>query len=256
MFSYIQERETVTPAADYEALLINEEEMAGLLHGLWHDIHHGNQVDTNSLFEIVNNIAKMVQHCKTSMLPLAVIKKHDEYTFLHVVNVAILSAALGESLGFDNPGIHELCMAALLHDIGKRYVPTELLSKKDSLTEEEWERLQSHPEDGASLLLSTPGVPELAIIAAYEHHMNADGSGYPKAAAGWKQNLASRIIQVADVYDALRTNRPYRRGLPLPQIIQIMQSGAGSTFDTDLLELFFEYVMPRQNADLTPLTQV
>ena len=99
------------------------------------------------------------------------------------------------------------------------------------------------------MLLATPQVPELSVVVAYEHHIRADGSGYPKVPKGWKLNLASRIVQVADVFDALRTNRPYRKALPLPKIIDIMKKDVGTFFDADLLDLFFEYVAGHHNLD-------
>ena len=105
--------------------------------------------------------------------------------------------------------------------------------------------MQLHPVAGARFLLNTPGVPELAPIVASEHHVRADGSGYPKVPKNWKLNLASRIIQLADVFDALRTTRPYRAGLPVPKVVEVMRHDVGVFFDADLLQIFFEQVVSR-----------
>ncbi len=102
-----------------------------------------------------------------------------------------------------------------------------------------------HPEDGARVLFATPGVPELAVIVAYEHHVWRDGNGYPAVRRGWKMNFASAITQVADIYDALRTDRPYRRGLDRETIVRIMSAESGRHFDPDLLNTFFTRVVPR-----------
>ena len=95
------------------------------------------------------------------------------------------------------------------------------------------------------MLVNTPGVPEVAVIVAYEHHIRADGGGYPRVPRGWRLNLASRVVQLADVFDALRTNRPYRAGMPLPKIIELIKSEVGTFFDADLVKVFFEDVVSR-----------
>ena len=105
--------------------------------------------------------------------------------------------------------------------------------------------MQSHPAEGARILLNTPGIPEIAPIVAYEHHIRANGGGYPKVPKDWKLNLASRVVQLADVFDALRTYRPYRPGLPVPRIVEVMKNDVGTFFDADLLELFLLNVVSR-----------
>ena len=95
------------------------------------------------------------------------------------------------------------------------------------------------------MLLATPGVPELAVIVAYEHHIRFDGGGYPALPRSWKTSLASAVTQVADVYDALRTDRPYRTGLDRDTIMAMMTADAGITFEPALLAAFFELVVPR-----------
>ena len=115
--------------------------------------------------------------------------------------------------------------------------------------------MQLHTIEGARILLNTPGVPELAPIVAYEHHVRVNGSGYPRVPKGWKLNLASRIVQMADVFDALRTTRPYRVGLPIPKVVEVMRNDVGVFFDADLLKIFFERVIARgipEHATPTP----
>src|SRR6185503_6543701 len=172
-----------------------------------------------------------------------------EYTFVHIINVGILSMSLGEALGFDARMTHDLGVAALLHDVGKMAVPLEVLNKAGRFTEEEYRAMQVHPVEGARILMRTRDVPELAVLVAYEHHVRYDGAGYPKVPAGWKLNLASRICQIADVYDALRTDRPYRAGMPPEKILKIMKGDAGTYFDPDLLNVFLEKVVPRADGE-------
>jgi putative nucleotidyltransferase with HDIG domain len=216
-----------------------------VLPDIWDDLNQNQRLNTSLLGDIVSCISKVIDDSSDAMLPLAPLKRRDEYTFTHTINVAVISTSLGEALGFDPHTAHELSIAALLHDVGKQVIPKEILDKQGRLTEEEFFVMQQHPVEGARFLLNTPGVPELAPIVAYEHHVRVDGCGYPKLPRGWKLNLASRIIQMADVFDALRTTRPYRAGLPVPKVVEVMRHDVGVFFDADLLQIFFEQVVSR-----------
>ena len=229
------------------------EEAADVLPGIWQSVRIApgdeeggrTQLDVARLGNIVAGISKVVKDTSSAMLPLAPLKRHDEYTFVHTVNVAILSTSLAEALGFGTSVVHDLNIAALLHDVGKQAVPPEVLNKTTRFTDEERRTMQLHPIIGARMLLNSPGVPDVAVVVAYEHHIRADGSGYPRVPPGWRLNMASRIVQLADVFDALRTNRPYRLGLPVPKIVEMMRNDVGSFFDGDLLDVFFQRVVSR-----------
>ncbi len=215
------------------------------LEDVWRGLHDGDGLDTDALGDIVSSVSRAVADSASVMLPLAGLKKHDEYTFIHTINVAILSTALGETVGFKGAAAHELNMAALLHDVGKKKVPESVLNKAGKFTDEEFRLMQKHPVEGARMLFNTPGIPDIAPIVAFEHHVRADMSGYPKVPRGWRLSLASRIVQIADVFDALRTHRPYRPALTVAEIMEIMQKDVGSFFDADLLHAFFERVISR-----------
>jgi len=221
------------------------EQAADVLPDIWDDLNQKQRLNTSLLGDIVSCISKVIDDSSDAMLPLAPLKRRDEYTFTHTINVAVLSTSFGEALGLEAHAAHELSIAALLHDVGKQIIPKAILDKQGRLTEEEFALMQQHPVEGARFLLNTPGVPELAPIVAYEHHVRADGSGYPKLPKHWKLNLASRIIQMADVFDALRTTRPYRAGLPVPKVVEVMRHDVGVFFDADLLQIFFEQVVSR-----------
>jgi putative nucleotidyltransferase with HDIG domain len=158
------------------------------------------------------------------------------------VNVAILSAALAEAVGMSQNQVFELILAALLHDVGKQRTPLEILNKPGMLDALERKRMEQHTVDGAAILLSRRGVPDVAPIVAYEHHANVDGTGYPGRIPGGP-HLASQIVHVADVFDALRTNRPYRAALDEAKVRSILMEGAGKSFDPALVDLFLERVV-------------
>ncbi len=231
-------------AASSEFPVLAAEQPVSSISGVWRDILDSRNLDGKTLGDVVSILSRTVRQSSGALTPLASVKAYDEYTFVHVINVAILSISLGEALGFPSKLTHGLGVSGLLHDIGKMVLPVEILNKQARFTEEEFRIMQRHPVEGARILLKTHGVPDQAAIVAYEHHIHHDRSGYPRVPRNWKLNLASRICQVADVFDALRTDRPYRPALPLDKIAKIMKGDAGSHFDPELLDVFFEHVIP------------
>lgn len=161
------------------------------------------------------------------LMALAPLRDMDEYTFAHSVNVCILNLAQAMSLGIDGPLLQEIGIAGLLHDIGKMFVPHEILTKPAQLTEAEWRIMRRHPHQGARCLIETPGVPHLAAVVAFEHHMKHDFSGYPAVAPGWSQSLVSEMTVISDCFDALRTHRAYRDSMELRQIAGILLDQRG-----------------------------
>ena len=121
-------------------------------------------------------------------------------------------------------------------------IPKRVLNKPGKLTDDEFKLVQRHPEDGARLLYGAPDIPPLAPIVAFEHHM-FPGGGYPRVPAGWKMHLSSRIVQVADVFDALRTDRPYRAGMSLQEALEILYKDAGTRYEQALLDAFTQRVV-------------
>lgn len=161
----------------------------------------------------VQGIVDAILTDSASMMGLTTLREFDEYTFVHSVNVCILSVALGRRLGLSKPQLLDLGLASLLHDIGKSKVPLELLNKRGNLDDAERAQLQTHPWQGVLTLFDLPtgaGRPWRAFTAAFEHHMRVDLSGYPKVARPRRLSLFSKIIAVADGFDAATTTRVYQ----------------------------------------------
>jgi putative nucleotidyltransferase with HDIG domain len=213
------------------------------LRGLWAGILGDRKLELDTLEGIVLVLSKTVEENLGAILPTAALRSHDEYTATHIMNVALLAMALAEALGLPERVVHEVGVAALLHDVGKLRVPEEILTKPDRLTDEQVTLMRRHPEDGARILLATPGTPDLASAVAFEHHIRFDGGGYPSVPQGWRISLASAITEVADIYDALRSDRPYRQGHPHAAIERMMTADSGSVFDPELLDVFFDVVV-------------
>jgi HD-GYP domain-containing protein (c-di-GMP phosphodiesterase class II) len=162
---------------------------------------------------MVQPLVDSVMRHQYSIIGLTAIKKHDDYTFRHCVNVGILSLAMGHKLRFNRRELAELGVVALLHDVGKLIVPAEVLCKPDALTDQEWASIRSHPIAGAKVIVRMPGLSRLMLNAmrvCLQHHLNVDGSGYPELKTDRTQSTMTRIVSVADYFDALTAHRAYR----------------------------------------------
>lgn len=173
-------------------------------------VREKNLIEFNLAKEIIENILSGMVLENDAVPIVAQIKQHDEYTYTHILNVSTLTLAMGRILGFTPPQLRELGLASLLHDTGKLLVPLEILQKEGALTEEEFALVKMHPVHGASMLMRIKGMPDLAPIVAFEHHMRSNGGGYPDSRKGGMPHLCSRMTSIADIFDALRTNRAYR----------------------------------------------
>jgi len=197
--------------------------------------------------EIVTVFLEQIQTGGSPLTMLASLKSVDEYTFTHAVNVGILTMSLAESLGFSGSHLKDIGTAALLHDVGKIQIPEEILLKKGALDSGEREIMESHSVNGARQLMKIKGLPRLALIVALEHHLKYDGGGYPHVKGKWQTNIISQIVSIADVFDALRTKRPYREAMSPDEVERILRLGSGVSFNPFLLEHFLEGI---KNKDL------
>jgi putative nucleotidyltransferase with HDIG domain len=209
---------------------------------LWQAAKAGDKPDPSAARRIIDSLARLVSQDRTSLMALTAMKRYDNYTFTHMVNVAVLAMAQGRSLNLDGPLLREFGFAALMHDIGKVNTPTEVLNKPDRLTKDEFEVMKQHVVDGAHILRRTPEMPALAPVVAFEHHLRQDLSGYPENIGHRDLNLCTQIVSIADVYDALRSNRVYREGLPTERVRAIMTQKDSPAFNTKLLRRFINLI--------------
>jgi len=177
------------------------------------------------------------------VLPLAKLKEHDEYTFIHSVNVSLLVLAQARSFGIGGVMLHTFGMAALLHDIGKLMIPLAVLNKPGKLEGDDWKVMKSHAEQGAWYLTELEGTPPLSISVAYEHHLRYDGQpNYPTLTTARVPNLASRMTSIADAYDAMSTVRPYQTPKLRATALEILKSRAETFYDPLLVANFAQLV--------------
>jgi HD-GYP domain-containing protein (c-di-GMP phosphodiesterase class II) len=202
----------------------------------------GKRLHVRGLGEIVSSFIHAFSEQGSSLMALAPLRNLDEYTYTHSTNVCILNIAQSKMLGIDGQMLYEIGIAAMLHDIGKLFVPAEILQKKSALNQEEWAMVQQHPQLGAEYLLNTPDIPRLAVITAYEHHMRFDNSGYPKVPKRWPQHICSHMTAISDFFDALRTHRSYSPGMDFDKISTIMLEEAGTTVHPLLTKNFLNCI--------------
>jgi putative nucleotidyltransferase with HDIG domain len=191
---------------------------------------------------LVNRLAQAVADDRPSLMALTTLKRHDAYTFTHMVNVCILTMGQARALGIEGPLLREFGLAALMHDIGKVRTPLEILNKPERLTDSEFVIMRRHTVDGAEILRTTPDIPALAPVFAFEHHLRLDGSGYPAGVSRPCLNLGTRLCSIADVYDAMRSQRAYQKAHPSERILQVLQRADSREFDPDLVRRFTQLV--------------
>ena len=193
--------------------------------------------------ELVWGLADAVARSTQAVLPTVPLKSHDEYTFVHSVNVSLLVLAQARGFGFDGPLLHAIGVAALLHDVGKLRIPLDVLNKAGKLSGDEWATMASHAELGAWELGALATSAPLSILVAFEHHLRYDGApNYPAVRVARAPTLASQLTAIADVYDAICTVRPYRRALSRAAALDVLRSRAGTFHDPYLVGQFCQLV--------------
>lgn len=199
------------------------------------DVRLGKAVNVRKVKRAVQGIVDQVLSNEPSMLTMTTLRDFDEYTFTHSVNVCILSVIIGQRIGLDRLQLYELGMGALLHDLGKMRVGAEVINKAGSLDEEEWLALKEHPTDGLLLLFNFGGftsMPYRQMLMAYEHHMKTDLTGYPTNRRDRKPSLFSRIVSVADGFDAATSIRSYQhQPFPPDQVLREMRDNPNRGYD-------------------------
>jgi HD-GYP domain-containing protein (c-di-GMP phosphodiesterase class II) len=201
------------------------------------------KVDHLALKFSLNNIIEDLSSQRQELLKLATVKRYDIVTYTHMLNVSIFSMYFSSRLGFDKTDILNIGIAAMYHDIGKLSISRKILHKPGQLTDQEFGRIKSHTLLGAEIMLKyvdTLGI--LPVVVCFEHHLKYDSSGYPQLSFLRKQHIASLIVAICDVYDALSQRRGYKQDYSPDIVYNIMNKDRGKSFDPDLLDKFFKFM--------------
>lgn len=207
-----------------------------------------------SINEISEELLENVLNNKNILLSLVDIKSMDNYTYSHCVNVAVISIIIGISLNLNKENLIHLCIGALTHDIGKTFIPHEILQKPGKLTQEEFEVIKNHPKLGYDFLNQFYSLSAHVKLIALQHHERFDGLGYPNGAAGNKISYLARIVSIADVYDALTSDRPYKRAMCPNDVLEYIMSNAGTLFDYNIVNVFCKIIIPFPKGTIVSLS--
>ncbi|HET7220425.1 MAG TPA: HD-GYP domain-containing protein [Vicinamibacterales bacterium] len=198
------------------------------------------QPDVPAALHAVEGLADAVTQNRTALVALTAMRNYDNYTFTHMVNVSILTMGQARALGIEGRLLREFGLSALMHDIGKVRTPKEILQKPERLTDQEFVIMRRHPVEGAEILRRTPEMPILAPVVAFEHHLRLDGSGYPEGAQRSALNLGTMMCSIADVYDAMRSQRAYQQAFPTDRVLAVLKKDDGLHFDAQLVRRFVQ----------------
>jgi len=208
---------------------------------------HGKEINISRTRRVVHSLVNHILKDESSLVELTAIKEYDDYTYAHSTNVCVYSLTLGARIGLDRAMLSQLGFAALFHDIGKVKLPTDLIRKPDRFDDSDWQQMQQHPILGAKTILRTMRLDAHSAHAArvaFEHHISADFTGYPSLRYRRRApSLFSRIVAIADAFDALTSGRVYIKTAITPDnALKKMHGGMANKFDTLLLKLFTDVV--------------
>ena len=209
---------------------------------LVHSVRVGRSPNIKKIKRVVQTIVDQILNEETSLMGLTTIRDYDEYTFTHSVNVCIFSVALGRRLGLTKLQLYDLGLAALFHDIGKSRVAVDVLNKATGLTDDEWRQIANHPWLGTLTLFHMRGQQELpyrSMVVAYEHHMKTDQTGYPRPIRKREMSIYSKVVAVADGFDAATSRRAYQTDPLSPAaVLQEMRDNPRRGMDPVVVKAF------------------
>ncbi|HEY5939544.1 MAG TPA: HD domain-containing phosphohydrolase [Gemmatimonadales bacterium] len=226
------------PALPVATMTYSLREERATMDWVHNEIQKGGKIPMVEADAVVRSLSIAMHAERAMVLPLLQLKEFDQYTTTHSMNVSVLAMALGEYLDLGGTTVRALGVAGLLHDLGKTCIPREILVKPGKLTDAERVVIREHPIVGARMLLASAEPMELAAVVAYEHHVMLDGGGYPALHDARGAQYASMLVHVCDVYDALRTNRPYREAWESDRALAYIQDRAGVEFDPGVAQAF------------------
>jgi HD-GYP domain-containing protein (c-di-GMP phosphodiesterase class II) len=208
----------------------------------------------NTIEGMAEDLIENVLNNKSVLLPLVDIRSMDNYLYSHSVNVAVISLVLGMALKLPKRQLQYLCIGALLHDVGKAFIPRDILTKREEFTLEEISILQQHSILGYKYLSDSYNLSANSKIIALQHHERPDGLGYPNKLTSNEINTLSKIVSIANEYDVLSTGRPNKKAMFPSDVLEYLMSNAGKAFDYDIVNTFCKIVIPFSKGTLVDLS--
>ncbi|MFY8062195.1 MAG: HD-GYP domain-containing protein, partial [Usitatibacteraceae bacterium] len=218
------------------------ERASEVIRSLMHEARAGQLGTMKSVETLADDMVNSILRNSSALVSLTSLKRRDDYTFMHCVSVGIFMIGLGRQLGLDTAQLRMLGAAGLLHDVGKAYIPLDVLNKPGSLSPLEGEIMRAHPRLGYDALIEAGYTVETVLDAVLHHHERLDGSGYPEAFSGNEISLISRIASVADVYDAVTSQRVYHSAMAPTAALRMIRKRAGIDFDSTVAQALIKVV--------------
>lgn len=212
------------------------------VHSAMDDTRLGHAVDVPALRTAVSKMTQSVIGNASAALWLTTLKNISEYTAIHCINVCVLALAFGRHLGLPVRELRSIGLGSLLHDVGKAKTPAEILDKPGALTDEEFEIIKRHPEDGYRMVSEAGHVSSQALDIIRLHHERINGGGYPLGLSGDQISRYVRIVSIVDVYDAMTTNRSYQDAKSPDMALKVLYEGRGRSFDDELVTQFIRCI--------------
>ncbi len=209
---------------------------------MFREARMGKAIEAEDALPLVEEISYSVARNPGALISIARLKTADDYTYMHSVAVCGLMIALAKQLRFDEQQTREAGLAGLLHDVGKMVIPLEVLNKPGKLTDAEFSLVKTHPAEGHKMLLGGNGITEVALDVCMHHHEKVDGSGYPHRLRGDAISLFAKMGAVCDVYDAVTSNRPYKKGWDPAEAVRKMAEWSTSHFHNSVFQAFVKAV--------------
>lgn len=231
------------------ALSLGEE--ADAVRWLHREVTDGRNLPLVEAEAVVRGLSVAMHGDQHAILPLLQLREFDEYTTTHSLNVSVLTMALAEHLGLGGQDVRAFGTAGLLHDLGKVRIPLEVLNKAGRLNPQERALMNAHPVEGARIIITSEPDLDMAAVVAYEHHIMLNGGGYPGFSYQRDCHRASKLVHVCDVYDALRTKRPYRDAWPSEKVLAYIEERSGTEFDGSTAHSFAEMIRSREAQMMT-----
>ncbi len=218
---------------------------------------NGNDISSKNMEGIqnlINEIAEKIYSDRNLIVNMIDLKIFDDYTYFHSVNVGVLAMLIGAVMNLNKNQLYNLGMASILHDIGKVFIPKDILNKPGKLSKDEFKIMKTHSYEGYKYLKERFDLPASVYVGILDHHERYDGRGYPNEKNGKEMTLFGKLIAIAEVYDAFISDRPYRKSVAPSDAVEFIMGGGGSHFDPEIVKAFLQKIAPYPTGTLVKLS--
>lgn len=217
-------------------------EAQNIVRNVMNDVRMGKSIESERVKRVVNSMVDSILRNQDALVSLTRMRSLDEYTFVHSLDVCILSLSLARHLNLSREEMMEIGIGALLHDVGKMRLPTQVLKKPDTLSESEWVEVRKHPVYSLEILEASEGIPDSSKQLALQHHERYNGSGYPFALKGDTIGTYGQIVGIVDFYDAITSDRPYQKAIQPHEAIRLVYDRGEGEFNRLMVERFIQCI--------------